>query len=81
MLRYKYALTKQGAERCVKDEFYLQFSPKYKGYTEKIFRVLYESARPLTTREISELTGIRPRAVSGVINFNVQAGYIRRFTF
>ncbi len=78
MLRYKYALTKDGSRRCIKDEFYLQETPRYKGYTEKIFRTLYRSPKPLTIREISNLTGIHKRSVNGVITFNIMAGYIRR---
>jgi len=77
MLRYKYSLTNEGERRCSKNEFYLQKTPKYKGYTEKIFRVLYGS-EPLTVREISSHTGIDRRAVNGIIIFNVMAGYIRR---
>jgi DNA-binding MarR family transcriptional regulator len=78
MLRYRYGLTTDGERRCAKNEFYLQETPKYKGYTEKIFRTLYESD-PLTIAEISEHTGIQRRAVNGVITFNVMAGYIRRW--
>ncbi len=78
MLRYKYALTTDGLRRCVYDEFYLQETPRYKGYTEKIFRILHRSKKPLTVREISELTGIRRRSVNGVITFNIMAGYIKR---
>jgi DNA-binding MarR family transcriptional regulator len=77
MLRYKYSLTTDGERRCSKSEFYLQKTPKYKGYTEKIFRTLY-STQPLTIREISEKTRIDRRAVNGIITFNVMAGYIRR---
>lgn len=78
MLRYKYTLTKNGARRCINDEFYLQETPRYRGYTEKIFRILYRSDEPLTIREISELTGIHRRSVNGVITFNIMAGYIKR---
>lgn len=78
MLRFKYSLTKDGSRRCIKDEFYLQKTPRYKGYTEKIFRTLHHSQKPLTIREISELTGIHRRSVNGVITFNIMAGYIRR---
>lgn len=78
MLRYKYALTNDGSRRCAKNEFYLQKTPSYKGYTEKIFRMLYRSNKPLSIREISELTGIHKRSVNGVITFNIMAGYIRR---
>jgi len=77
MLRFRYALTQDGARRCAKNEFYLQQTPKYRGYTEKIFRALY-SSEPLTIAEISQSTGIDRRAVNGVITFNVVAGYIRR---
>jgi len=77
MLRFKYSLTTEGERRCAKDEFYLQLTPKYKGYTEKIFRTLY-SKEPLTIREISQYTGIDRRAVNGIITFNLMAGYIRR---
>jgi len=77
MLRYKYSLTNEGERRCAKNEFYLQQTPKYKGYTEKIFKTLY-SQEPLTIREISQYTGIDRRAVNGIITFNVVAGYIRR---
>jgi len=78
MLRYRYTLTEAGERRCVKGEFYLQETPKYRGYTEKIFRTLYRSENPLTVREISELTGIHRRSVNGVITFNLLAGYITR---
>jgi hypothetical protein len=77
MLRYKYALTNDGERRVAKNEFYLQQTPKYRGYTEKIFRVLYGSD-PLTLAEISQNTGIDRRSVNGVITFNLMAGYIRR---
>lgn len=77
MLRYRYALTADGERRCINDEFYLQKTPRYKGYTEKIFRALYRS-KPLTIGEISYYTGINRRAVNGVITFNVMAGYIQR---
>jgi len=78
MLRFKYALTSEGSRRCVHDEFYLQKTPRYRGYTEKIFRILHGSNKALTIREISELTGIHKRSVNGVITFNIMAGYIRR---
>jgi len=77
MLRYRYSLTNEGERRCAKNEFYLQKTPKYRGYTEKIFRTLY-STQPLTVREISERTRIDRRAVNGIITFNLMAGYIRR---
>jgi len=77
MLRYKYALSRDGERRCSKNEFYLQKTPKYRGYTEKIFKALYGS-EPLTIAEISQHTGIDRRAVNGVITFNVMAGYIQR---
>jgi len=78
MLKYKYTLTKTGESRCVNDEFYLQETSTYKGYTEKIFRLLHRTERPLTVREISELTGIQSRSVNGVLTFNIYAGYIMR---
>ncbi len=77
MLRYKYSLTGEGKSRCEKDEFYLQQTPKYKGYTEKIFRTL-DRSEPLTIADISYNTGIDKRAVNGIITFNLTAGYIRR---
>jgi len=77
MLRFKYSLTTEGERRCAKNEFYLQQTPKYRGYTEKIFRILY-SKKPMTIREISQYTGIDRRAVNGIITFNVTAGYIQR---
>jgi hypothetical protein len=77
MLRYKYALTTDGERRCKNNEFYLQQTPKYRGYTEKIFRSLHGSD-PKTIAEISQRTGIDRRAVNGVITFNVMAGYILR---
>ena len=77
MLRYKYTLTNDGERRVTKNEFYLQETPKYRGYTEKIFRALYDSD-PLTIAEISQSTGIDRRSVNGVITFNLMAGYIRR---
>jgi len=79
MLRFKYTLTTDGERRCANNEFYLQQTPKYRGYTEKIFRALFTS-EPLTIAEISEKTNIDRRAVNGVITFNVMAGYIRRIT-
>lgn len=78
MLRYRYALTKDGLRRCLNNEFYLQKTPRYKGYTEKIFRILHYSQKPLTIKEISELTGIHKRSVNGVVTFNIMAGYIKR---
>lgn len=77
MLRFRYALTTDGERRCTNNEFYLQQTPKYRGYTEKIFRALYDS-EPKTIAEISYRTGIERRAVNGVITFNVMAGYIQR---
>jgi hypothetical protein len=77
MLRFRYALTTDGERRCANNEFYLQQTPKYRGYTEKIFRALYDS-EPKTIAEISYRTGIERRAVNGVITFNVMAGYIQR---
>jgi hypothetical protein len=77
MLRYKYTLTNDGERRVTKNEFYLQETPKYRGYTEKIFRALYGSDA-LTIAEISQSTGIDRRSVNGVITFNLVAGYIRR---
>jgi len=77
MLRYKYSLTNEGERRCAKSEFYLQQTPNYKGYTEKIFRTLYGTG-PLTIGEISQHTGIDKRAVNGIITFNLLMGYIKR---
>ena len=79
MLRFRYSLTTDGMRRCANNEFYLQQTPKYRGYTEKIFRALYDS-EPKTIAEISYRTGIERRAVNGVITFNVMAGYIRRIS-
>jgi len=79
MLRFRYALTTDGERRCANNEFYLQKTPKYRGYTEKIFKALYDSD-PKTIAEISYRTGIDRRAVNGVITFNVMAGYIRRIS-
>lgn len=78
MLKYKYTLTKAGEKRCAKDEFYLQETPTYRGYTENIFRILHRADEPLTAREISDLTGIRSRSIYGVLTFNIYAGYIKR---
>ena len=78
MLKFKYALTNEGMKRCRKNEFYLQETRIYRGYTQKIFHLLYKSERPLTIREISNLTGIENRSVNGVLTFNIYAGYIRR---
>jgi hypothetical protein len=78
MLRYRYSLTDEGKRRCKSNEFYLQDTANYRGYTEKIFGLLYQSGTPMTAREISELTGIRIRSVNGVITFNIGAGYIAR---
>jgi len=77
MLRYKYALTNNGERRVAKNEFYLQETPNYRGYTEKIFRALY-SSDPLTIAEISYHTGIDKRSVNGVITYNLIAGFIKR---
>ena len=76
--RYKYTLTNDGERRVTKNEFYLQNTPKYRGYTEKIFRTLFGSDDPLTIAEISYHTGIDRRSVNGVITFNLMAGYIKR---
>ncbi|UCC33482.1 MAG: hypothetical protein JSW53_00270 [Candidatus Bathyarchaeota archaeon] len=78
VLKYKYTLTRDGQRRCVNDEFYLQETQIYKGYTEKIFRLLHRTDKALTVREISDLTGIRSRSVYGVLTFNIYAGYITR---
>jgi hypothetical protein len=78
MLKFKYGLTEEGVKRCTRDEFYLQGTSTYKGYTERIFRVLHRSEKPLTTIEISNLTGIKTSSVNGIIAFNVYAGYVRR---
>ena len=78
MLKFKYSLTTMGKGRCLEDKFYLQNTPDYRGYTEKIFRLLHNSQKPLTAREISNLTGINTRSLSGIISFNVYAGYIKR---
>jgi len=78
MLKYKYTLTKAGEKRCTNDEFYLQNTLEYRGYTEKIFRLLFVSEKPLTVREISKMTGIRTHAINGVLAFNILAGYITR---
>ncbi|MBX5327029.1 MAG: hypothetical protein ACQXXH_07310 [Candidatus Bathyarchaeia archaeon] len=78
MLRYRYALTEEGKRRCKSNEFYLQDTANYRGYTERIFTLLYRSGSPMTAREISELTGIKIRSVNGVITFNIGAGYITR---
>lgn len=77
MLRFRYTLTNDGERRVAKNEFYLQQTPKYRGYTEKIFRALYGSDA-LTIAEISRYTGIDRRSVNGVITFNLMAGYIKR---
>jgi len=77
MLRYKYTLTNNGERRVSKNEFYLQETPKYRGYTEKIFRALY-SSDALTIAEISHHTGIDKRSVNGVITYNLMAGFIKR---
>jgi hypothetical protein len=78
MSKFKYGLTTAGVKRCIQNEFYLQKIPTYKGYTEKIFRILHTSEKPLTIAEISNLTGIKSRSINGVITFNIYAGYIRR---
>ena len=75
--KYKYALSEEGKIRCEKNEFFLQGTPGFKGYTEKIFRVLYVS-EPKTLGEISQQVGIKPSAVNGVLSFNIAAGYILR---
>jgi len=78
MSKFKYSLTDVGVKRCVKNEFYLQATSTYKGFTERIFRLLHNTEKPLTIREISNLTGIKPRSVNGVITFNIYAGYIKQ---
>lgn len=77
MIKYAYGLTNAGERRVVKDEFYLQETPEYKGYTEEIFRTLH-AVNKLTIPEISYYTGIDRRSVNGVITFNLMAGYIQR---
>ncbi len=76
-LRYKYGLTGDGERRVSKNEFYLQETPKYRGYTERIFRCLYGEGL-LTISEISYYTGIDKRSVNGVITFNLMAGYMKK---
>jgi hypothetical protein len=78
MAKFRYILTDAGVKRCVKNEFYLQKTSTYKGFTERIFRLLHNTEKPLTLREISNLTGIKPRSVNGVITFNIYVGYIKR---
>jgi len=78
VLKYKYTLTKSGEKRCIKDEFYLQKTLTYRGYTESIFRTLHRADEALTAREISALTGIESRSIYGVLTFNIYAGYIKR---
>jgi len=77
MLRYKYTLTENGERRCKNNEFYLQATPKYRGYTEKIFKALFGS-EPKTVAEISCQTGINRRSVNGILTFNITVGYIQR---
>ena len=83
VLRYRYALTVDGKRRCTandgKGEFFGQSWKSYKGYTEKIFRVLFPD-ESLTIREISERTGIHKRSVNGVMTYNIMAGFIRKIT-
>jgi len=78
MIKFRYILNTTGVNRCIKREFYLQSTSTYRGYTEKIFQILYESRKPLTVREISRTTGIKSRSVSSVITFNIYAGYIMK---
>jgi predicted transcriptional regulator of viral defense system len=78
MSKFRYYLTDEGIKRCLSNEFYLQSTSIYKGYTEKIFQLLHKTKKPLSIREISELTGIKPRSVNGVLMFNVYAGYVKR---
>ena len=78
MAKFRYVLTDAGVKRCVKNEFYLQKTSTYKGFTERIFRLLRNTEKPLMLREISNLTGIKPHSVNGVITFNIYAGYIKR---
>jgi len=78
MSKFRYSLTDMGVKRCVKNEFYLQATSAYKGFTERIFRLLHNTEKPLTIKEISNLTRIKPRSVNGIITFNIYAGYIRR---
>lgn len=77
MSRYKYTLTSDGKRRCENNEFYLQATPKYRGYTEKIFKALFGS-EPKTMAEISHQTGINRCSVNGILTFNITTGYIRR---
>jgi len=78
MLRYEYTLTTEGKRRCTNDEFYLQNTSGYRGYTEKIFRLLHMSEKPLTIKEISKMTGISSHSINGVLTFNISVGYITR---
>ena len=85
MLRYRYYLSPAGEERCDKNQFYLQATPKYRGFTPRVFRAIRKEAK--TIAEIA--TDIKPfypgvnysdlkRSVNGVITFNVAQDYIRR---
>jgi len=47
--KYAYMLKPAGKEKCIKNEFYLQETSVYKGYTEKIFDMLFKSKEPLTS--------------------------------
>lgn len=79
LLRYSYGLTRAAIDRCDNNEFYLQETPRYKGYTEKIFRLLKRSRQPLTIDEIHKITGIKKRSINGIITFNLSADYIKRY--
>jgi hypothetical protein len=78
MSKFKYTLTDTGKKKCLTNEFYLQNTPGYRGYAEKILRALHQSERPLTLAEISELTKIRSCDVTGTMNYYIYSGYIKR---
>jgi len=85
MLRFKYCLSPTGQERCDKNQFYLQQTPKYRGFTPRVFRAIRNE--PKTIAEIA--ADIKPyypgipdyelrRSVNGIITFNVMQQYILR---
>ena len=77
MFKDKYTLTTDGERLLTNNEFYLKQPPKYRDYTEKIFRTLFNSGHK-TIAEIVQTTGIGKCAVKGVITYNLMAGFIRK---
>jgi len=73
---YKYTLSDTGKQKVKDNQFFGQNLEHYKGYTEKVFRTLYNSIESLTLRQLVEKTNCESTKISQVINYNKRRGYI-----